>query len=295
MNGTLIIGDRAYSSWSLRGWLAFERFGLPVETRLVSFADASVPHHLRDHPPARTVPLWLAPDGAQVADSLAIAEELASRQPGARHWPADPRARATARSLAFRMHDGFGALRTDCPMNLRVAYAGVELSDDVRADLDLLAELWSHARAICGPDGPWLCGDYSIADACFAPVAARIATYGLPMPPEAMDYVAAHLADPAFRRWRAMALAGGPDLPWYARGHARRDWPGPKVVLAADADGPSVNGACPCSGKPVTDFLAIDGTTFGFCNAFCRDKTQADPAAWPAFAALAGRYGVALE
>lgn len=241
------------------------------------------------------MPLWLTPDGAGVVDSLAIAEELASRHPGAGHWPADQHARATARALAFQMHDGFGALRTACPMNLRVAYSGVPVSEDVRADLDRVAEIWAHARASCRPVGPWLCGDYTIADACFAPVAARIATYGLAMPPDAMDYVAAHLADPAFRRWRAMALAHGPDLPWYARDHQRRDWPGPAVQKATAADGPAVNDACPYSGRPVTHFLTIDETTFGFCNAFCRDKTLADPAAWPAFVSLAGHHGIAIE
>ena len=283
MTYELILGDRAYSSWSLRGWLLFERFGIPVSTRFVQF-DGSVAAQLAKFPPARTVPTMRTPDGAVISESLAIAEELAARHPDAGVWPTDPPARATARTLAAEMHSGFGALREQCPMNLRCAYSGYAPGEDVRADLARLEMIWDHARAVCGTDGPWLCGDYSAADAFFAPVAARIAGYGLPVSGAAQAYVAAHLADPAFRRWRAMALVQGPDLPWYARDYDQVDWPGPAPLPArAHGTGPSENAACPYSGAPVTDFLELDGRIFGFCNPFCRDKTVADAAAWPAF------------
>ena len=288
MTYDLILGDYAYSSWSLRGWLLLDRFGLPYRTRLVDFnASASVGEQLADLAPARTVPTLVTPEGAIVSDSLAIAEELASRHPDAGIWPADPRARATARTLAAEMHSGFAALRTACPMNLRTAYTGVSPSEAVLADLARIETLWNHARAICAPPGPWLCGDYSAADAFFAPVTARIAGYDLPVSDAARAYVAAHLADPAFRRWRAMGLVRGATLAQYARPDTTVPWPGPPPRPARPVDtGRPENTACPYSGRPVTHLIKSDGRVFGFCNAFCRDKTAADPDAWPAFAAL---------
>jgi glutathione S-transferase len=235
-------------------------------------------------------------DGAVVSESLAIAEELASRHPEAGIWPAHARARATARTLAAEMASGFSALRNACPMNLRHAYSGFASSAEVDADLRRIERIWAHARATCGGDTPWLCGAYSAADAFFAPVAARIAGYGLDVAEDARAYVAAHLADPAFRRWRAMGLVQGADLPWYARDLARVAWPGPVPRPAeAVAEGPAVNDTCPYSGKPASHFLTFDGATYGFCNAFCRDKTAADPEAWPAFMALVPRQVAGLR
>lgn len=287
MSYHLIIGDHAYSSWSLRAWLLFDRFGLRVRTTCLDFSTQDVARQLTAYRPARTVPTLITPEGAIVSDSLAIAEELATRHPDAGLWPADPLRRATARTLAAEMHAGFGALRSACPMALRVAYSGFEPSDDVRADLARIVEIWAHAKTHAG-DGPWLLGAYSAADAFFAPVAARIATYGLPVGHAAQAYVDAHLADPAFRRWRAMGRVHGADLPWYAKDLPHRPWPGPlpRPAQAVDVEGPSENATCPYSGKPASHFLAMDGRTFGFCNPFCRDKTAADPEAWPAFMAL---------
>ena len=226
MQPTLLIGDRSYSSWSLRAWLLFERFGLPVTCRWVDFAGGDVAGQLADVAPARTVPALHMDDGALLWDSLAIAEELAQRHPEAGLWPADPSARAMARSLAAEMHSGFTALREHCPMNLRTAYADCAPPPAVLADLARIETLWAHARTAHGADGPWLCGAYSVADAFFAPVAARIAGYSLPVGDTAAAYVAAHLADPAFRRWRAAGLAEGETLPWYARDWPTKPWPG---------------------------------------------------------------------
>jgi glutathione S-transferase len=157
----------------------------------------------------------------------------------------------------------------------------------VLADLDRLQVLWAWARRETGATGPWLCGDYSAADAFFAPVAGRIAGYNLPVGAEAAAYVAAHLAHPSFRRWRAMGLVDGADQDYYYRDYPRRPWPGPQVLAAkAAARGPSVNANCPYSGKPVTDYMQLGGKVWGFCNPFCRDKTVADPEAWPKFMAL---------
>jgi glutathione S-transferase len=288
MTYDLFLGDYAYSSWSLRGWLLFEKFGLSCRVRMLDFhADASVADQIADLAPARTVPTLRTPEGAIVSESLAIAEELASRHPDAGLWPEDPLARATARSLAAEMHAGFAALRAFCPMNLRTAYTGVAPPDEVTADLRRLEVVWDHARATTAAPGPWLCGPYSVADAFFAPVAARIAGYGLEVSHSARAYVAAHLVDPAFRRWRAMGLVHGATLPWYARDHATTPRPGPAPAPArAIASGTPENAASPYSGKPVTHLMETGGRIFGFCNAVCRDKTVADPDAWPAFTAL---------
>ncbi len=228
MTSTLLIGNYTYSSWSLRGWLMFERFGLPVVTRSVDFSTASVAEQLAEHAPARTVPTWLTPEGIAVSDSLAIAEELASRHPEAGHWPADPGLRALARTLACEMHSGFAALRQDCPMNLCTAHADVPVSAAVEADLARLATIWRHALALSG--GPWLCGAYTVADAFFAPVAARIAGYDLPIPEDLKAYVTAHLADPAFQAWRTHALAEGIHLTRYEKPWRVVDWPIPATA-----------------------------------------------------------------
>ena len=287
MTYDLAIGDRAYSSWSLRGWLLFDAFGLPVKVRRARLYTDELPELLRSFPPARTVPAMRTPGGSVVPDTIAIAEELASRHPEAGIWPTDPHARATARALVAEMHAGFTALRSHCPMNLRVSYQDCAPPPEVLADLARLEALWSWARATTGAKTPWLCGEYSAADAFFAPVAARIAGYNLPVGAGAMVYVNAHLAHPSFRRWRAMGMADGRDQEFYHRDWPRRDWPGPRPLAARPVEGTGAeNAACPYSGQPVTHVLELAGRRFGFCNAFCRDKTVADPEAWPKFMAL---------
>ena len=222
----LYLGDRTYSSWSLRAWIVAELSGLEIDYVFVDFSDdAGVAAQLGDLAPARTVPTLVTDDGAIVSDSLALAAELASRAPDAGLWPEDTKARAIARTLASEMHAGFSALRSECPMNLRLAYKDVPVSEAVLADLARLETVWTFALEATG--GPWLGGTYSIADAFYAPVAARIATYGLPVNAQAQDYVDRHLAHPLFRAWRAHGLVEGPVLPWYAKDYATAPWPGP--------------------------------------------------------------------
>ncbi|MCB1387654.1 MAG: glutathione S-transferase [Rhodobacteraceae bacterium] len=225
MTYDLCIADRAYSSWSLRGWLLFAAFGLDARTTVLRLYDPTFVEALSAWFPARTVPAVRFPEGTVVADSLAIAEELASRHPEAGHWPTDPKARAVARHLAAEMHAGFTALRSHCPMNLRVSYRDCAPPAEVLADLARLESLWDWARAQTRPAGPWLCGDYSVADVFFAPVAGRIAGYNLPVGPRARAYVAAHLAHPAFVEWRTAGLSDGPDQSFYDRPWPRRSWP----------------------------------------------------------------------
>ena len=291
MTYQLYIGNRLYFSWSLAAYMMFEKFGLRDHVKTTEFrpeAENGVRPLMTDLAPARTLPTVIAPDGAVVNDSFAIAEELASRHPDIPFWPADPLARGTARALAAEMHSSFGTLRGSWHMNLRQAYAPQAEPPAVTAELDRLEELWSHARAVTKPQDPWLCGEFSLVDAIFAPMAARLAIYGFDSRPVTKSYVSAHLSDPAFRRWRAMGLANVGIIPECERDYEIVPWPGPKPLKArAVADGVgSVNETCPYSGDPVTDFLEFDGRVFGFCNAFCRDKTVADPEAWPAFMAL---------
>jgi glutathione S-transferase len=286
MTYDLVIGDRAYSSWSLRGWLLFDAFGLPVKLHTARLYTDELPTLLKQFHPGKTAPTMRTPDGVVVPETIAIAEELASRHPQAGIWPADPKARAVARVLAAEMHAGFTALRNHCPMNLRVSYEDCAPPQAVLDDLARLEVIWDWARAETGAK-VWLAGEYSAADAFFAPVATRIATYNLPVSDRAMAYVQAHLAHPSFRRWRAMGLVDGADQEFYRRPYPQRPWPGPVPMAARAVEGTKAeNAACPYSGKPVSHVLELQGRRFGFCNAFCRDKTVADPEAWAEIRAL---------
>lgn len=286
MKYELAIADKIYSSWSLRGWLLFSKFEIPVKTRTARMYDPGFHEMLADFAPARLVPAMKF-DGHVVTDSLAMAETLAEQNSDKNMWPADPAARALARSLVAEMHSGFVELRTDCTMNLRRHYPDFEPSEKVLADTARIEQLWSLARTQFGGNGPWLFGDYSIADVFYAPVATRFATFNLPRNEISDAYIQAHLEDPAFRRWRAKGFAQNYVQPGYDKDLPEGTWPGPKALDASSADtGPSVNSACPYSGDPVTDFLEFEGRLYGFCNPFCRDKTLADPEAWPDFMAL---------
>jgi len=284
MTYELALGDRTYSSWSLRGWLLFETFDLPVKTRSARMYSDEFKTLLQDFAPARLVPAMKTPAGHVVYDTLAMAETLAEVHPDLPFWPSDPAARAFARSLTAEMHSGFGALREACSMNLRCAFDGFQPSDAVLADIARIESLWQMARDRFGETGPWLFGHWSVADVFYAPIATRIATFRLPVNETAAAYVAAHLANPAFRRWRAMGLAENYIQPGYDPDLPELRWPGPTPLAATPINsGQAENETCPYSGKPVTDLMDLEGRVFGFCNPFCRDKTVADPMAWPQF------------
>lgn len=286
MGYQLAIGDRSYSSWSLRGWLLFAKGGIAVKVLAGRLYSDDFARLLSEFAPAQLVPALRLPGGTVIGETTAIAETLAERHPEAHLWPTDPDARAVARWLAAEMHAGFVALREHCPMNLRVSYDDCAPPDGVLCDLQRIEALWALARTRFGANGPWLFGRWSAADAFFAPVAARIAAYNLPVSEPAMAYVNTWLADPEFRRWRAIGLAEGNDQPYYRRDWPTRPWPGAQPLPAELAEGPSLNAACPYSGQPVTDYLRFEGRVWGFCNPFCRDKTLADPEAWPEFMAM---------
>ncbi|MEM6587672.1 MAG: glutathione S-transferase [Pseudomonadota bacterium] len=226
MTYDLYIGDRTFSSWSLRGWLMFQKFDLPVRVHVVGLYAGTMTEDLADLAPARLVPVMRDQQGTVIGDSLAMAETLAERHPDAGLWPADPAARAFARWIVAEMHSGFTELRGDCPMQLSHQMKGFKPSDAVLADLARIEELWSLAKSRHGGDGPWLFGTYSLADVFYAPVAARVAGYDLPMSDAAREYVNQHLSDPDVRAWRAEGLkvtydpfpyhTGLPSAPWPA-------------------------------------------------------------------------------
>ncbi|WP_375396228.1 glutathione S-transferase family protein [uncultured Sphingomonas sp.] len=203
----LIIGNKAYSSWSLRGWLACKQSGLPFEEVVVPLYDADWDKRRQGDefaPSSGKVPiLW---DGDIVVwDSLAIVEFLDDRTGGEKFWPHGDAARAMARSMAAEMHSGFAALRSKHGMNIRNVYPPSRPDNDVLAELERLMELWAQARARFGGDGEFLFGDFGAADIMFAPVCTRIATYSLPIARFAGPYVTAVLNHPFLQDWIAAA------------------------------------------------------------------------------------------
>jgi len=226
MTYQLYIGDRTFSSWSLRGWLMLEKFGLPFQTNMVGLYAGTMKADLAHLAPAKTVPVLQTAEGYVLTDSLAMAETLVERDPDAGLYPSDPAARALARSMVAEMHSGFGALRDACPMMIRFGWKGFEPSQAVRDDLQRIEQLWSLARNRHGAGGPWLFGQYSLVDVFYAPVAMRITAYDLPVSDQAKTYVAAHLSDAAFLSWRKDALEEAHE-PWpYPSDLPRIPWPG---------------------------------------------------------------------
>jgi len=208
----LIIGNRAYSSWSMRGWLALKHSGLEFEELVVPLFDEAWEKRREGDefaPSLGKVPiLW---DGDCVVwDSLAIIEFLADRVGRERFWPADDAARGMARSMAAEMHSGFSNLRRDLPMNVRRIIDSGPLSDEVKTEIDRIMVLWAQARARYGGTGDFLFGDWCAADIMFAPVVTRFVTYQVPVPPFAATYMEAVLAQEHVVEWIELAQ----DEPW---------------------------------------------------------------------------------
>ena len=216
----LTIGNKNYSSWSMRPWVLMKQAGIPFEEKMLRF-DAFTPQsrfktELATLTPAGRVPV-LVDDGLVVWDTLAIAEYLAERFPGKKLWPADVRARARARSVCAEMHSGFGALRSHFPMNIeaRLPEVGAKALAEqagVRADIDRIVQMWTELLREHG--GPLLFGEFSIADAYFAPVVMRLATYAPPLPEAITAYMARVQALPGVAAWVKDALAEQDFLPF---------------------------------------------------------------------------------
>jgi len=208
----LIIGNRAYSSWSMRGWLACRQSGEEFEELVVPmFGEEWDRRREGDEfaPSLGKVPiLW---DGECVVwDSIAIIEFLADRVGRDTFWPEDDTARGMARSMAAEMHSSFANLRRDLPMNVRRSYPPKELSDPVRGEINRIMQLWAQARARFGGTGDYLFGDWCSADIMFAPVVTRFITYGVRVPPFAGTYMKAVLSHPHVTEW----IDAAQDEPW---------------------------------------------------------------------------------
>lgn len=199
----LLVGNRNYSSWSLRPWLVLRHFDLPFEDEVLMLSGDGWRETLAARSPTGKVPVLIDGD-LVIPETLAIIEYLADKYPEKHIWPEDRRERALARSAAAEIHAGFTALRSNAPMNLRASHPGKVDPDLVRRDLHRLEQLWGEFLSRSG--GPFLFGTFSGADAMFAPVATRLRTYALPISDTANSYVEAIYSLPAFQDWLKLAL-----------------------------------------------------------------------------------------
>lgn len=203
---TIVLGNKAYSSWSLRPWLVLAHTGAAFEEVVIPLGQPDTKARILEHSPAGKVPVLKHGD-LVVWDSLAIAEHLADTFPEARLWPEDPAARAVARSVSAEMHAGFASLRSTMPMNLKDKRPGEGRTAQTDADIGRIQDIWRDARARFGADGPFLFGNFTIADAMFAPVVTRFETYAVELDPVCRAYADAVLDLPALRAWTEAALA----------------------------------------------------------------------------------------
>lgn len=216
---TLIIGNKNYSSWSMRPWLLLRQAGIPFdEVRIPLYVPGSE-IDLAKWSPSGKVPA-LHDGEIRVWDSLAICEYLAERFPDKPLWPDDAAARAVARSVSAEMHAGFGALREHMSMNIRARYPGQGRTPDCLADIERILAIWTDCRARFGGGGDFLFGRFGIADAMFAPVVLRFETYGVALEGAARDYADAVLALPALQAWVADAVAETERIEKFERGEA---------------------------------------------------------------------------
>jgi len=207
----MVIGTRKWSTWSMRPWLVARRAGLVFEDVVVPLRTLETSKALEPYSPAGQAPVLI--DGAlKVWDSLAICEHLADRHPDQALWPADPAARAVARSACAQMHGGFQSLRGECPMDLSAPIETLELTEATQGDVRKVVRLWRALKQGYGQGGPFLLGQWSIADAFFTPVATRFRTYNVDLSDYGDDgpaaaWCALALQQPEFLEWERLALA----------------------------------------------------------------------------------------
>jgi glutathione S-transferase len=219
MSLTLVIGNKNYSSWSLRPWIAMKVAGIPFEEILIPLYEPGSRERMLEYSPAGKVPILIDGD-ERVWESLAILEHLAERFPEARLWPADRRARSHARAIASEMHGGFQPLRQNCTMNLWLPVKARPQPPEVLANVARIEQMWAECRARFGQGGPFLFGAFGAADAMYAPVVARLNTYGLPVSAATRAYMDAVMALPAWREWHDAAMKET----WIMQ-HNEPDWP----------------------------------------------------------------------
>lgn len=209
MSLTLVIGNKNYSSWSMRPWLALKKTGIAFEEVVIPLDRPETREEIFRHSPTGKVPS-LKDGDLVVWESLAICEYLAENFPDASLWPKASSARAVARSVASEMHAGFSALRNNMPMNCRGNAPGKGRAAGVQEDINRISAIWRECRARYGSGGPYLFGNFSIADAMFGPVVSRFVTYQVELDADAKAYVNTMWADPAVAAW----VEGARREPW---------------------------------------------------------------------------------
>jgi glutathione S-transferase len=219
MSLTLVIGNKNYSSWSMRPWIAMKAAGIPFEEVVIPLYLEGSAERILKYSPAGKVPILIDGDLA-VWDTIAILEYLAERFPDAGLWPRDQRARSLARSVSAEMHSGFQPLRQHCTMNLWLPPKPRPQPDEVLENMRRIEAIWRDCRARYGQGGPFLFGRFGAADAMYAPVVARFHNYGLPVQRDTLDYMAAVMALPAWREWFDAAMRET----WIMQ-HNEPDWP----------------------------------------------------------------------
>ena len=207
---TLVIGNKNYSSWSLRPWLAMKQAGIAFDEIRIPLYGEGWKERLLGYSPSGKVPV-LIDGGITVWDSLAICEYLAEKHPSL--WPQDAAARAVARAVSAEMHSGFVSLRTHMSMNVRKNYAGMGMGAGVAEDIARIVAAWDECRRRFGAEGAFLFGRFSIADAMYAPVASRFVTYGVKLPAGLRPYLESMLALQALQEWIAAAKGEAESIP----------------------------------------------------------------------------------
>lgn len=212
----LILGNKNYSSWSLRPWIAMRHAGIDFEEEVIPLYEPGSREKVLQYSPAGKVPV-LIDDGIPIWESLAILEHLAEKFPKAALWPADETARAHGRAISAEMHAGFGALRRHCPMNMRRKRRKLALTPDVAEDVRRIEVIWTDSRERFGSSGPFLLGPFSIADAMYAPVVSRFFSYDIGVGAAAEAYMVAMMSLPAWKEWET----AGAHEPWVMPGNER--------------------------------------------------------------------------
>jgi glutathione S-transferase len=202
----IVLGNKNYSSWSMRPWLVLKQLGVPFDEVVVPLDQPSTLEEILKYSPSGRVPALH--DGDRVVwDSLAICEYLNELFPDRKLWPADPTARATARAVSAEMHSGFQALRNDCPMKFRESLPGKAISAEVKQDIQRILALWAECHRRFGAGGPFLFGAYCIADAMYTPVVSRFKTYGIPLEGAQAAYAESIWSLPSVQEWLGAARA----------------------------------------------------------------------------------------
>jgi glutathione S-transferase len=210
----LILGNKNYSSWSLRPWIAMRNAAIPFVEEVIPLYEPGSAERMAAYSPTGKVPVLL--DGDMVIwESLAILEHVAERFPKAQLWPADPKARAYARAIAAEMHAGFVPLRRQCPMNMRRESRRLKLTAEVEANVRRIEQIWTECRERFGDGGPFLFGAFGAADAMYAPIVSRFSSYAIEVGAVGEAYMAAVMALPAFVEWRDAGIAE----PWIMPGN----------------------------------------------------------------------------